>query len=380
MASAITIDIVTSISSLASAEWDALTAGDPFLSHAFINTLHETGCACTETGWTPQFLILRNAGLLAGALPLYLKTHSYGEYVFDWAWADAYQRHGLAYYPKLLNAVPFTPVGGSRILTANPHHRELLLAGALKFARDAGVSSLHSLFPPAPQAATMAAAGMMLRNGVQFHWRNQGYADFEAFLASLNQVKRKKIRQERRRVRDAGITFEWFAGDIITDELWRFFNRCYRETYRLHHSTPYLNLDFFREIGRRMPKNILLVVASRDGEKIAASLNIRDDRRLCGRYWGSIEYHPALHFEACYYQVIEYCIANGLATFEGGAQGEHKIARGLLPVETRSAHWLAHPRFAAAVEDFLAREQQNVAQHMDELAERNPYRETGEIR
>jgi predicted N-acyltransferase len=372
------IEVRDSISAIAAAEWNRLAGDDPFLSHAFLDTLHESGCASAATGWTPQFLLLRENGALNGAMPLYLKMHSYGEYVFDWAWADAYQRHGLTYYPKLLNAVPFTPVGGDRLLAATAQHRELLLAGALQLAREAGVSSLHSLFPPEEQAAAMAAAGMLLRHGVQFHWQNQDYPDFEAFLASLNQVKRKKIRQERRRVRDAGIVFEWFEGTAISDELWRLFNRCYRETYRLHHSTPYLSLDFFREIGRRMPQNILLVVASRNGNRIAASLNIHNGRRLYGRYWGSLEYHPALHFEACYYQVIEYCIARGLATFEGGAQGEHKMARGLLPVATCSAHWLAHPRFAAAVEEFLAREQQNVAQHMDELAERNPYRDAGD--
>jgi predicted N-acyltransferase len=378
MAAEIAIEVRDSISAIAAADWNTLAGDDPFLSHAFLDTLHESGCASAATGWTPQFLLLRENGALAGAMPLYLKMHSYGEYVFDWAWADAYQRHGLTYYPKLLNAVPFTPVGGDRLLAATAQQRELLLAGALQLAGDAGVSSLHSLFPPEEQATAMAEAGMLLRHGVQFHWQNQGYPDFEAFLASLNQVKRKKIRQERRRVRDAGIAFEWFDGAAISDELWRFFNRCYRETYRLHHSTPYLSLDFFREIGRRMPQNILLVVASRDGSRIAASLNIHNGRRLYGRYWGSLEYHPALHFEACYYQVIEYCIARGLATFEGGAQGEHKMARGLLPVATRSAHWLAHPRFAAAVEEFLAREQQNVAQHMDELAERNPYRHAGD--
>jgi predicted N-acyltransferase len=370
------IEICASIAGVATAEWNALSGDDPFLRHEFLDSLHASGCASAETGWAPQYLLLREDGVLTGAMPLYLKMHSYGEYVFDWAWADAYQRNGLPYYPKLLNAVPFTPVGGRRLLAGTPYRRELLLAAALELARGSGASSLHSLFPPADEAAEMNAAGMMLRHGVQFHWRNAGYSDFEGFLATLNQVKRKKIRQERRRVRDAGIAFEWFDGPAITDEMWIFFNRCYRETYRLHHSTPYLNLEFFRKIGRRMPQNIALLVATRDGKRIAASLNIHNGNRLCGRYWGSLEYHPALHFEACYYQVIEFCIARGISTFEGGAQGEHKIARGLLPVETCSAHWLAHPRFAAAVEEFLARERQNVSQYMGELAERSPYRQS----
>ena len=224
----------------------------------------------------------------------------------------------------------------------------------------------------------MAAAGMMLRQGVQFHWNNAGYTDFEEFLASLNQVKRKKIRQERRRVVEAGITFEWVEGDAISEDLWAFFHRCYCTTYRLHHSTPYLNLDFFLRIGRLMAENIIMIVAHRDGSPIAASLNLHNGHTLYGRYWGGLEYHPALHFEACYYQVIEFCIARGIQIFEGGAQGEHKMARGLLPVATQSAHWLAHPQFAAAVEDFLAREGQNIAAHMNELAERNPYRNAEE--
>ncbi len=377
MAAATTLEVCSSIGEIAPAAWNALAGNDPFLRHEFLHTLHATACACAETGWTPQYLLLRENGTLAGAMPLYLKMHSYGEYVFDWAWADAYRRHGLHYYPKLLNAIPFTPVGGRRLLAATAEQGQLLLAAALQLARDCGASSLHSLFPPLDEAAAMSEAGMMLREGVQFHWQNAGYADFEAFLAGLNQTKRKKIRQERRRVSDAGITFDWIDGTAITDDLWQCFHRCYCETYRLHHSTPYLNLEFFREIGRLMPENIVLMLARRDGKPIAASLNMHNGHTLFGRYWGSIEYHPALHFEACYYQVIEYCIARGIATFEGGAQGEHKMARGLLPVATRSAHWLAHPQFAAAVEDFLARERQNVAMHMDELAERNPYRGAG---
>jgi uncharacterized protein len=344
MSTASAIEVCTSINSIAPDVWNAIAGDDPFLRHAFLNTLHETGCACTETGWTPQFLLLRVDGELTGAMPLYLKMHSYGEYVFDWAWADAYQRHGLHYYPKLLNAIPFTPVGGRRLLAGISEHRRSLLNAALDLARESGASSLHSLFPSIDDTSAMTEAGMMVRQGVQFHWTNAGYADFDGFLTGLNQIKRKKIRQERRRVRDAGITFEWIDGQDVTDQLWKFFNRCYRETYRLHHSTPYLNLDFFREIGRRMPENIVLITARREGNSIAASLNIHNGHTLFGRYWGSLEYHPALHFETCYYQVIEYCIARGIKTFEGGAQGEHKMARGLLPVATRSTHWLRRSR------------------------------------
>jgi predicted N-acyltransferase len=369
------IEVRDSIAAIPALDWNRLAGDDPFLRHEFLNTLHESGCASADTGWAPCFLILREQGALAGALPLYLKSHSYGEYVFDWAWADAYHRHGLRYYPKLLNAIPFTPVAGRRVLADTHARRRLLLDAALGLARDTRASSLHCLFPPADEAAEMQQSAMLLRHGVQFHWLNQGYTDFDGFLATLNHDKRKKIKQERRRVRDAGISFEWIGGNAITDAVWVFFNRCYRETYRLHHSTPYLSLDFFRAIGRLMPDNIVLVVASRDRRRIAASLNIHNGSRLCGRYWGALEYHPGLHFETCYYQVIEFCIANALARFEGGAQGEHKIARGLLPVETRSAHWLAQPQFAAAIEDFLKRETRGISQYMDELNERSPFKQ-----
>jgi predicted N-acyltransferase len=368
------VDVCASISNIAAADWNQLAGRDPFLRHEFLNALHETGCAAEDTGWSPCYLVLRKDGALAGAMPLYLKSHSYGEYVFDWAWADAYHRHGLSYYPKLLNAVPFTPVAGRRVLAAHAGDRRLLIEGALALARESRASSLHCLFAPPAEAEDMQRCGLALRRGVQFHWRNAGYVDFESFLATLNHEKRKKIRQERRKVRDAGIVFEWLDGRDISDAHWIFFNRCYRHTYRAHRSTPYLNLDFFRAIGRTMPGNIALVLALKDGQPIAASLAIHDGQRLCGRYWGTLEYHPALHFETCYYQVIEYCIAHGIEIFEGGAQGEHKIARGLLPVATQSAHWLAHPQFAAAVEEFLARESHGMTDYIDELSEHSPYK------
>ncbi len=368
------VEVRDSIAGVPAHEWNALAGDDPFLRHEFLHALHETGCASAETGWAPRFLILRENDAFAGAMPLYLKSHSYGEYVFDWAWADAYQRHGLTYYPKLLSAVPFTPVTGSRAIADTVERRRLLVDTALQLARETRVSSLHCLYPTDGQAGEIREHGWVLRHGVQFHWRNGGYADFDGFLATFNHDKRKKIKQERRRVRDAGIVFEWFPGAAITDALWIFFNRCYRETYRQHHSTPYLSLDFFRAIGRGMPENMVLIVAMRNGQAIAASLNIHNGNRLCGRYWGALEHHPSLHFETCYYQVIEYCIANGIATFEGGAQGEHKIARGLMPVQTHSAHWLAHPQFAAAIEEFLQRETRGVAIYLDELNERTPFK------
>lgn len=309
-------------------------------------------------------------------MPLYLKSHSYGEYVFDWSWADAYQRHGLDYYPKLLSAVPFTPVTGARLLVRTADQRAALIAAALALGAELEVSSVHCLFPVEADAEAFAAEGMMLRHGVQFHWSNAGYESFDQFLGVMNHDKRKKIKQERRKVRDAEITFEWREGNEITESDWAFFYRCYARTYREHHSTPYLSLTFFQRIGAMMPGNLVLVLAYREGRPIAASLNMRDATTLFGRYWGALEHHPVLHFETCYYQVIEYCISRGLATFEGGAQGEHKMARGLLPVETRSAHWIARRDFASAIENFLTRETQGIAHYLDELNERRPYKES----
>ena len=327
--------VASSIASIDPGAWNALAGTQPFVRHEFLNALHETGCASPETGWGPQYLLLMDRGELAGAMPLYVKGHSYGEYVFDWSWADAYRRHGLEYYPKLLCAIPFTPVSGPRILARSADARSHLAAAALTLAHELGVSSLHCLFPPDEDAEPLTRSGMMERHGVQFHWSNADYASFDAFLADMNHDKRKKVKQERRKVREAGISFEWREGREISEADWAFFYRCYKQTYREHYSTPYLNLAFFRRIGETMPDNVTMVIAKRAGKPIAASFNMRDSTTVYGRYWGAIEHHPVLHFETCYYQVIEYCIARGIAVFEGGAQGERtKLARGLLPVET----------------------------------------------
>ncbi|MGE5522436.1 MAG: GNAT family N-acetyltransferase [Rhodospirillaceae bacterium] len=368
------LETVASLDAVSPGEWNALAGTDPFVGHEFLSALERTACVGTSAGWTPTHLVLRDRRRLEAAMPLYLKTHSYGEYVFDWAWADAYHRHGIDYYPKLVCAVPFTPVTGPRLLAHKDEHRHILVAGLLQLARELKVSSAHVLFPCATDEEALLRAGMLARRGVQFHWRNDGYACFDDFLAAMNHAKRKNIRQERRKVRDAGITFEWLEGAQITEADWMFFSKCYRNTYRAHGSRPYLSLQFFRELGAALPAATVLIVARRDGRRIAASFNVRAAERLYGRYWGSVEYESGLHFETCYYQVIEYCISRGIAVFEGGAQGEHKMARGLLPVETRSAHWLAHPQFAEAVEAFLAREGRGMAHYMDELREHTPFR------
>jgi uncharacterized protein len=364
--------VVESLAGVPAAAWNALSCGDPFTSHAFLSALIDTGCASARTGWRPQFVLLEKDNKLAGAMPLFLKTHSYGEYVFDWAWADAYQRHGLEYYPKLLCAVPFTPVTGPRLLAANDADRGILAAAALEMARE--VSSLHVLFPPAAEAGLMQAAGMLLRRTVQFHWNNDHYADFDDFLSRMTRHRRKNIRQERRRVHEADITFRWLRGAEIEQIHWAFFERCYRRTYSAHRSSPYLNLEFFLQLGATLPQHTLLILAERGGKPLAATLNVITGDKICGRYWGAVEHVPLLHFECCYYQAIEFAIANRLQTFEGGAQGEHKLFRGLLPVETHSAHWLAHPRFARAIEDYLERESAGIARYVDELNEHSPFR------
>jgi predicted N-acyltransferase len=371
--------IVSSLSAIGQADWDALVAlqedPNPFLSFAFLHALHESGSATPETGWQPQYIALYDGDeQLAAALPLYVKGHSYGEYVFDWAWANAYQEHGLDYYPKLLSAIPFTPVTGPRLLARDASARAALVDVLVKTQKATDVSSTHVLFPPDDQAQQLADAGFLLRSGVQFHWMNAGYATFDDFLATLEQKKRKNIRAERRKVREAGVSLRRVRGPDITDEEWRFFTRCYRNTYAEHFSKPYLNLDFFRRIGKTMPDNLLLVIAERDGHPIAASLVVHDKTTLYGRYWGALEHVPCLHFETAYYQPLEFCIEQGIQVFEGGAQGEHKMARGFLPTRTWSAHWLAHPSFLDAVARFLEREAGGIDDYIDELNDRNPFR------
>ena len=367
------VRVVDSLAGVDPHEWNALAGEQPCVRHEFLSALIETGCASARSGWLPQFLLLYRAGALAGAMPLFAKSHSYGEYVFDWAWADAHQRNGVQYYPKLLGAVPFTPVTGRRLLAKRSRDQELLIDAALEVAKE--TSSLHVLFAPPDEAKLLAARGMMLRRTVQFHWKNEGYADFDAFLARLTHARRKNIRQERRRVREAGVSFRWLEGDAIERRHWEFLNRCYRGTYAAHRSSPYLSLEFFLRLGAGLPQNVALVVAEKQSGPIASALFLRDSTSLYGRYWGAIGYLPLLHFECCYYQAIEYAIARGLQVFEGGAQGEHKIFRGLMPVEALSAHWLADARFARAVEDFLRREGAGVARYVDELCDHSPFRE-----
>ncbi len=358
---------------------EAQAAPTPFMRHEYLLALHESGSATPESGWANQLLCLHRGDRLEAACAVYLKSHSYGEYVFDWAWADAYQRHGLHYYPKLLCAVPFTPVPGSRLLARNEASRRSLLRAMRQICLGSDLSSAHLLFMDDADHQAAAAEGWMLRQTVQFHWLNRSpvrYADFDEFVAGLQRDKRKKIAQERRRVAEAGVTFTSHEGAQIDPSLWDFFHDCYVRTYAAHHSTPYLNRDFFDRMQHTMSRHWVLFVAHRGGRRTACSLVAIDPDRghAYGRYWGCTEYVPCLHFEACYYQPLSWCIEHGYARFEGGAQGEHKMARGLLPVLTRSAHWLSHPGFSDAVARRLQSEGAGIELYVDELRERNPFR------
>ena len=443
--------------------WNTLLAAqspgealNPFMRHEYLAALHQSGSATPATGWTPRFVTLWHGKTLAAACALYLKDHSYGEYVFDHAWANAYQQHGLDYYPKALVAAPFTPVPGARLLARNAAERTLLVQALTAWCEAENLSSLHVLFANDEDVAACEEAGLMLRHTVQFHWTNSApmrpaasdslpreealrlqpgeagsaapanedtapdgetsastrtqhanstrpFRDFDDFLMSLSQEKRKKIRQERRKVVDAGITFRWSLGKDISNADWDFFYRCYERTYYEHGNAPYLSRDFFQRMQDTMPENWLLFVAEYSGggapQPIATSLIAVGARTNCpndlndaqnqparsagqeqnliayGRYWGALARVDCLHFEACYYQPLAWCIANGYQRFEGGAQGEHKMARALLPVKTTSAHWLAHPSFADAVERFLEREGTGIGNYMDDLERRSPFRQ-----
>ncbi|SEK29674.1 GNAT family N-acetyltransferase [Nitrosovibrio tenuis] len=381
MNSELDIQIIHCLDDIPVTAWNTLAGDDPFLRHEFFSALHKSECASEKSGWSPKFITLWEGSTLRGALPLYVKTHSYGEYVFDWAWADAYRRCGVSYYPKLLSAVPFSPVTGRRLLARTAEHRALLVMAALKLAQGKnagyGASSFHCLFLPEDEAEEMARAGMMLRQGVQFHWKNQagtGFESFEEFLKGMSHSKRKKIRQERRKLHESDIHFQWLTGHEATPDHWRFFIDCYNKTYRDHYSSPYLNLEFFLRLSQSMPENLLLILALRGNQPIAAALNFINSRALYGRYWGTQEFVSGLHFETCYYQAIEFCIAHRISLFEGGAQGEHKLARGFLPVRTWSAHWLAHPQLAAAIGNYLQTEAQHLDHYVDELNDSIPFR------
>lgn len=384
------IRVLDSPAEVDASAWNALLYSQPqatpFMRHEYLHALHASGCATPDTGWTPKFFLLERQGGLRAACVLYIKTHSHGEYVFDWSWARAYAEHGLAYYPKALCAVPFTPVPGARLLAQTQADREQLAAVLLDFCQGEQLSGLHSLFASDDDLAAFEKSGLLLRHTVQFHWNNAAppYSGFDNFLAQLTPDKRKKIRQERRKVAEAGVSFRVSEGNQISPADWEFFYRCYERTYLEHGNAPYLNRDFFARMASTMPEDWLLFVAERDGQAIAASLIARNvscvsakntavtERVAYGRYWGALERVDCLHFEACYYQPLQWCIANGYQRFEGGAQGAHKLARALLPVTTSSAHWLAHPQFLAAVDRYLNAERVGIESYVQDLKQHSP--------
>ena len=427
--------VFAAVQEIPASAWDALlaqqTTPTPFMRHAYLAALQSSGSATPATGWHAHFITLwqphtgdtgdHALGTLVAACPLYVKSHSWGEYVFDMAWARAYHEHGLPYYPKAVVAVPFTPVPGSRLLATTPALRLQLVQTAQAWCAQQGLSSAHVLFGDAADHTALQQAGWMARTGVQFHWHNRGdqptepaapaptpplhrYADFDDFLASLQQAKRKKIRQERQRVAHAGVHFEVRQGPQITEADWDFFYRCYAQTYAEHGNPPYLERSFFTHMAHELPGHWVLFIAVRGGQRIACSLiavsadsttlstsntaetgsasarsalhlkNNLQGATAYGRYWGALERVDSLHFEACYYQPLQWCIAHGLAGFEGGAQGEHKMARALLPVPTVSYHWLSHPAFADAVARFLEQEGEGMAQYLEVLHTHSPLR------
>jgi predicted N-acyltransferase len=370
----LTIEIQDSYSALDANQWNALVGDMPLLSHAFLSALESSGSVGKSTGWQPYPMLVREGGRLIGAMPLYLKTHSYGEYVFDWAWADAYQRNGMTYYPKLLSAIPFTPISSQRLIAADPQIQSLMIEALDETMHKHQLSSAHINFPDESSEFALKQAGWMQRNGVQFRWQNEGFNSFDDFLSTLSHDKRKKIRQERKKIAASGVICKAIKGPDITTEQWNFFYQCYANTYREHHSLPYLTPAFFKQIGKTMPENILLILAYLDGAPIASALNIYHETTLYGRYWGALQYIPSLHFELCYYQAQEFCITEKIQYFEGGAQGEHKLARGFKPRPTCSFHKIANPDFELAIADFVAKEAQGIAAYTNELEERAPFK------
>lgn len=376
------VKLIQHLGEIPASAWNALEGGidNPFLRHEFLAGLEQHGCVGEHWGWLPHHLAVYDGTQLIGGVPMYLKYNSYGELVFDWAWADAYQRAGLSYYPKLVAAVPYSPVTGPRLLIAKDINREkvadLLIQQALDLAREMKVSSLHWLFPHREDMQRLERHGLMRRTGTQFHWHNRGYHSFDDLLATFSAQKRKKLKRERRRVAEQGITIELFDGHQLSAEQWQIFHHFYRSTFDKRGGYPTLTEPFFRHLGQSMPASIVLALASYQGRYVAGALSLRSSDTLYGRHWGCEEEFHSLHFELCYYQGLDYCIDNGLQRFEPGAQGEHKVGRGFEPVATWSAHWLANAAFSSAVADYLTQEQVAMDDYMQKLSEHLPFKKT----
>lgn len=380
MTESLQVRFIRSLSEVAAPEWDAVAGADyPFLRHAFLYGLERSGCTTAESGWQPMHLLLHRGEQLTGLLPLYLKGHSWGEYVFDWAWADAWQRLGLAYYPKLVSAIPFTPATGPRLCLLEGESSaaawDTVLAAIQAFAEDRSLSSWHLLFPRAEISEALLERGLPRRMATQFHWFNRGFGNFDDFLQTFASRKRKNLRRERQRVIEQGLEMRTLRGAEIRPQHWARFHHFYQMTYakRSGHG-GYLTREFFTEVAPSLGEQVVMVIAARGGEDVAAALYFRSSDTLYGRYWGCLEEFDCLHFEACYYQGIEYCITEGLQRFDPGAQGEHKIQRGFEPVATWSSHWIADPQLAAAVADFTRRELPHSEAYQREAATLLPFR------
>lgn len=372
------IRIHSTIEAVDAAAWNRLAdTAMPFLRHEFLAALERHGAVGGDSGWHPCYLTLEEPGHLLGAVPLFRKDHSFGEFVFDWAWAEAYERLGRPYYPKLVAAVPYTPVSGQRLLCADPALADALVAATLQYARDAGVSSLHWLFTTADEAACLQRHGLLQRTGCQFHWHNRGYTGFDDFLAGLSARHRKKVRSERRLVREQGLQIETVPGGEAGPAIWDRFHGFYRDTFEKKGNYAPLTRGFFREIGTVLADGSLLILARHGGEYVAGALFYLGGDTLYGRHWGSTGEFHHLHFELCYYAAIDYCIARGLRYFEAGAQGEYKVRRGFEPTPTFSLHWLADAGFRAAVADFLVREGRAMENYRHEMQEQLPFKRHG---
>lgn len=373
------LEVHDAIDNVPAEQWNVLNRdNNPFLRHEFLAALEHNNCVGPHYGWRPKHIVAWEDGRLIAAVPLYLKENSYGEFVFDFSWADAYQRHGARYYPKLVSAIPYTPASGRRMLLAEGSDERKLVSNlvdkAVTLAGELEASSLHWLFVTAEEYDHLQKSGLAQRVGYQFHWRNLGYVSFEAFLSALTSKRRKNIRRERRLVREAGIRLEILHGPEVSDEQWRLFSHFYAKTFEERFSLATFNEDFFKEVGRILGRQVILVLAHAGHECVAGALLYRGDKTLYGRHWGCARNYDSLHFEVCYYQGIEYCIREGLQRFEPGAQGEHKIWRGFLPTLTYSCHWIAHPGFRAAIGDFLHKEQRALQYYAKTLDQHSPYR------
>jgi len=372
------VTVHDSMSDIAQGDWNALAGNDyPFLRHQFLQLAEDTGCVSPQHGWSPRHLTLSDRGQLRAAMPLYEKSHSWGEFVFDWAWANAYDQAGLSYYPKLVSAVPFTPAPCPKLLLRDPDDVEAasgLLQAAVSLASETDCSSVHMLFPSSADLPHMEAAGLLIRKDCQFHWHNKNYSSFDDFLGTFTSVKRKKARRDRRRVREGGITFRRIQGGDIDADTWSVVYRLISRTFMLRGSMPYYSESFFRGLCEQIPAGVLVILAEIDAVPVAAAVFFESDTHLYGRYWGSDGHYDSLHFETCYYQGIDYCIESGKQVFEPGTQGEHKISRGFSPVSTWSAHWLAHPQFSSAIEEYLGEEGKHVSRYIDAVGSHSPYK------